>query len=62
MQPVQELSIEDKISRTQYQLSLSAAKTTDLAEWTPYFVDALRKQPEFAEVTSEKWTRLTGIY
>jgi len=54
MQPVQELSIEDKISRTQYQLSISAAKTTDLAEWTPIFVDALRKQPEFAQVTSEE--------
>ena len=53
MQPVQELSIEDKISRTQYQLSISAAKTTDLAQWTPVFVDALRQQPEFAEVTSE---------
>lgn len=54
MQPVQELSIEDKISRTQYQLSISAAKTTDLAEWTPIFVDALRQQPEFAQVTSEE--------
>ena len=54
MQPVQELSIEDKISRTQYQLSISAAKTTDLAEWTPIFVDALRLQPEFAQVTSEE--------
>ncbi|WP_434277515.1 multidrug efflux RND transporter permease subunit [Acinetobacter sp. CE-15] len=54
MQPVQELSIEDKISRTQYQLSISAAKTTDLAEWTPTFVDALRQQAEFAQVTSEE--------
>lgn len=54
MQPVQELSIEDKISRTQYQLNISAAKTTDLAEWTPIFVDALRQQPEFAQVTSEE--------
>ena len=54
MQPVQELSIEDKISRTQYQLSITAAKTTDLAEWTPILVDALRQQPEFAEVTSEE--------
>ncbi|MEG1092962.1 MAG: efflux RND transporter permease subunit, partial [Acinetobacter sp.] len=53
MQPVQELSIEDKISRTQYQLSLTAAKNTDLALWTPVLVDALRQQPEFAEVSSE---------
>ncbi|MBJ9985241.1 multidrug efflux RND transporter permease subunit [Acinetobacter sp. S40] len=53
MQPVQELSIEDKISRTQYQLSLSAAKTLDLQQWTPMLVEALRQQPEFSDVTSE---------
>jgi len=53
MQPVQELSIEDKISRTQYQLSIMAANTKDLEHWTPIFVNALRQQPEFAEVTSE---------
>ena len=53
MQPVQELSIEDKISRTQYQLNLTAANNSDLALWTPVLVDALRQQPEFAEVSSE---------
>lgn len=53
MQPVQELSIEDKISRTQYQLSLSSAKTQDLQQWTPVLVDALKQQPEFSDVTSE---------
>ena len=53
MQPVQELSIEDKISRTQYQLSLTATHTEDLQQFTPIFVEALRQQPEFADVTSE---------
>lgn len=53
MQPVQELSIEDKISRTQYQLSLSAAKIQELQQWTPVLVEALKKQPEFSDVTSE---------
>ncbi|OTG87636.1 multidrug transporter subunit MdtC [Acinetobacter sp. ANC 4558] len=54
MQPVQELSIEDKISRTQYQLSVSAAKNADLEEFTPMLVNALRQQPEFSDVTSEE--------
>ncbi|MDQ1208106.1 multidrug efflux pump [Acinetobacter baylyi] len=53
MQPVQELSIEDKISRTQYQVSLSAAKAEDLKQWTPIVGDALKHQPEFSDVTSE---------
>jgi len=53
MQPVQELSIEDKISRTQYQLSLTAAKAEDLQQFSPVFVEALRRQPEFSDVASE---------
>ncbi|MFW2014668.1 efflux RND transporter permease subunit [Acinetobacter bereziniae] len=53
MQSVQELSIEDKISRTQYQLSLSATQASDLEKWTPLLVDALAQRSEFADVTSE---------
>ncbi|GMA11516.1 multidrug transporter [Acinetobacter gyllenbergii] len=53
MQPVQELSIEDKISRTQYQLSVTAPKNQVVEEWTPKLVQALRQQPAFAAVSSE---------
>ncbi|OBY76027.1 multidrug efflux RND transporter permease subunit [Acinetobacter gyllenbergii] len=53
MQPVQELSIEDKISRTQYQLSVTAPKNQLVEEWTPKLVQALRQQPAFAAVSSE---------
>ncbi|ENX42917.1 multidrug efflux RND transporter permease subunit [Acinetobacter sp. NIPH 2100] len=53
MQPVQELSIEDKISRTQYQLSVTAPKNQLVEQWTPELVQALRQQPAFAAVTSE---------
>ncbi|ESK57618.1 multidrug efflux RND transporter permease subunit [Acinetobacter tjernbergiae] len=53
MQPVQELSIEDKISRTQYQLSVTAPKNQLVEEWTPKLVQALRQQPAFAAVASE---------
>ncbi|MEC8056826.1 MAG: efflux RND transporter permease subunit, partial [Pseudomonadota bacterium] len=62
MQPVQELSIEDKISRTQYQLSLSTAKTQDLQQWTPVLVDALKQQPEFSDVTSENGGQALQVY
>lgn len=50
MQSVQELSIEDKISRTQYQLSLTAAKAEDLQQFSSVFVEALRQQSEFSDV------------
>lgn len=50
MQSVQELSIEDKISRTQYQLSLTAAKVEDLQQFSSIFVEALRQQSEFSDV------------
>ncbi|WHP07717.1 multidrug efflux RND transporter permease subunit [Acinetobacter corruptisaponis] len=53
MQPVQELSIEDKISRTQYQLSLTAPKAQLLEQWTPKLVQALAQHAAFVEVTSE---------
>ena len=50
MQSVQELSIEDKISRTQYQLSLTAVKAEDLQQFSSIFVEALRQQSEFSDV------------
>lgn len=53
MQPVQELSIESKISRTQYQLSLTAPNNQLIEEWTPKFIAALAQHKEFADVASE---------
>ena len=35
MQPVQDLTIEDRVSRTQYQFTLESANADDLAQWTP---------------------------
>ncbi|UPG85491.1 efflux RND transporter permease subunit [Luteibacter aegosomatis] len=42
LQPVPDLTIDDRISRGQYQLSLESADATQLAQWTPRVVDALR--------------------
>lgn len=53
MQPVQELSIEDKISRTQYQVSLSTPNEDDLQLWQSKFVEALSKRDEFVDITSD---------
>ena len=51
-QPVQELGMEDRISRTQYQFTLSSPDSAALAMWTQTLLDALRQQPALADVAS----------
>jgi multidrug efflux pump len=53
MQPVQDLTIEGTVSRTQYQFILEDADPAQLAEWTPKLVDRLNALPELADVTSD---------
>ncbi|HQX05878.1 MAG TPA: efflux RND transporter permease subunit, partial [Zoogloea sp.] len=53
MQPVQDLSIEDRASRTQYQFSVESANAAQLADWTGRLVERLRTAPELADVASD---------
>ncbi|OWY28705.1 MdtB/MuxB family multidrug efflux RND transporter permease subunit [Herbaspirillum robiniae] len=52
MQPVQDLTIEDSVSRTQYQFTLEDADPDTLSEWGPKLVERLQQQPELADVAS----------
>lgn len=52
-QPVQELSIEDRVSRTQYRFTLTAASSDDLTEWVPKLIAALNARPELQDVASD---------
>jgi multidrug efflux pump len=54
MQPVQDLTVEDRVSRAQFQYSLEDADPNELATWVPRFVDRLRKLPELADVGSDQ--------
>jgi multidrug efflux pump len=54
MQPVQDLSVEDRVSRAQFQYSLEDADPNELATWVPLFVARLRKLPELADVGSDQ--------
>ena len=54
MQPVQELSIEDRISRTQYQFTLSSPDSAALAEWVPHLVERLQQLEALADVASDQ--------
>src|SRR5262249_30449215 len=50
LQPVQDLTIEDRVSRTQFQLSLESADASELAVWVPRLVDKLATLPELRDV------------
>ncbi len=54
LQPVQDLTIDTTISRSQYQFVLEDANPDELASWTPKLVDRLGQAPEFANVVSDQ--------
>ncbi len=53
LQPVQDLTIENRVSRNQYQFTLESADREDLSRWTALLTEELSKQPQFADVTSD---------
>lgn len=53
MQPVQDLTVDDRISRTQYQMTLSEPDHATLLAWTPKLVDALRGLPQLEDVVDD---------
>ena len=56
MQPVQDLSVETRVSRTQYQVSLESPDAAELAAWAPRFVARLQEIPGLADVASDQQT------
>jgi len=54
LQPVQDLSVEDRVSRTQFQYSLEDVDAKELAYWTPRFIDKLKALPELRDVASDQ--------
>jgi len=54
MQPVQDLTIEDKVSRTQYQFSVEDANADELRAWVPKLVARLAQDPRLADVATDQ--------
>ncbi|HXL16014.1 MAG TPA: efflux RND transporter permease subunit, partial [Streptosporangiaceae bacterium] len=54
MQPVQDLTVESRVSRTQYQYSLDDPNGAELNAWAPKLVAALRARPELRDVSSDQ--------
>jgi multidrug efflux pump len=53
LQPVQELTIEDKVSRTQFQFILTCPDGAMLGTWVPRLVERLQELPELSDVASD---------
>ncbi len=54
MQPVQDLTVEDRVSRTQYQFSLEDADPKELAVWTAKLVEKLKTLPQLRDVATDQ--------
>ncbi len=54
LQPVQDLTVEDRVSRTQFQYSLEDPDARELALWAPRFVSKLQGLSELRDVASDQ--------
>jgi multidrug efflux pump len=54
MQPVQDLTVEDRVSRTQYQYSIEDADGNELAQWAPKLVAKLQSLPQLRDVATDQ--------
>src|SRR2546427_5705071 len=57
MQPVQDLTVEDRVSRTQYQYTLEDANADELNTWTAKLMEKLHALPELRDVATDQQTR-----
>jgi multidrug efflux pump len=62
MQPVQDLTLADTVSRTQYQFILEDAKLDELTAWAPKLVDKLNQLPEIQDVSSDQTGQGVAAY
>ena len=54
MQPVQDLTVEDRVSRTQFQYTLEDADPEELNRWAPKLLESLQVRPELRDVSSDQ--------
>jgi multidrug efflux pump len=56
MQPVQDLTIEDRVSRTQYQYTLEDPNSSELAHWTNLLMAKLQQLPQLRDLATDQET------
>jgi multidrug efflux pump len=61
MQPVQDLTVEDRVSRTQFQYSLESPDPQELSVWVPRLMEKLQALPELRDVASDQLDAGLGV-
>jgi multidrug efflux pump len=56
MQPVQNITVDDRVSRTQYQYTLEDPDANELNDWTNRFVAKLKALPQLEDVATDQQT------
>jgi len=54
MQPVQNITVDDRVSRTQYQYTLEDADANELNDWSNRFVEKLKQLPQLEDVATDQ--------
>ena len=62
MQPVQNITVDDRISRTQYQYALEDPDANELREWTGKFVASMKKMPELEDLATDEQNGGLAVY
>ncbi len=56
MEPVQDITVDDRVSRTQYQYTLEDPDANELNLWTGRLVDKMKQLPQLADVATDQQT------
>jgi len=56
MQPIQNITVDDRVSRTQYQYTLEDPDINELRTWTDKFISSMEKMPELEDVATDQQT------
>jgi multidrug efflux pump len=54
MEPVQDITVDDRVSRTQYQYALEDSDSAELTDWTNRFIQRLKQLPELEDVATDQ--------
>src|SRR6185312_1150619 len=54
LQPLQDLTVDDRVSRTQYQYSIEDASAEELAVWSDRMMQRMKQLPELTDVASDQ--------
>ncbi len=62
MQPVQDITVDDRVSRTQFQYTLEDPDSNELNEWTNKFVAKLKQLKDIEDVATDQQTNARALY